>query len=155
MNEDRFFWLFFGGIFLLVGLGFLLGASAALLGIFDTGNEAGVLLAFVGAGAILSGVGGVIVYRTLRRASEARRLRATGIQIKAIVIDVRKSGLFVNDEPRWIVRYRYRYSGGEEHIGESPSLSPERALKWRPGDDAVIVVDPREPSTSLWLGTSA
>jgi hypothetical protein len=150
--SDRGFWTFFGAIFLIVGLGWLLGSLAAIFLFGGAGKDPALLWAFAGVGTILSAVGGAIVARARWQGRRERRLLASGLRLDATVVEIRQSAIVVNRQPRWIVRYRYRYSAGQDYEGESDALPAEVARQWQPGDVATILADPRRPGDSLWIG---
>ena len=154
-GADRGFWLFFGGIWLVVGLSWAVGSLTWLLFFGSAGKDPRLLAVFAVVGTIAAAVGGVIVVRTVRQSRRDRRLSSTGIRLNATVIDVREGRLKVQRQRRWFVRYRYTYSAGQQHEGESPALPPELAQQWRPGDTAVIMVDPRRPGDSAWIGAAS
>jgi hypothetical protein len=151
-GSDRGFWIFFGGIWLAVGLAWLVGSLVAMAFFGGAGEDPALLWAFAGVGFVLSAAGGGIVVRAVRRGARAKRLMSAGIRLDATVVDVRLARIRINRQPRWVVRYRYVYSAGQDYEGESPALPAELARQWRPGDTAAIVADPRRPGDSLWLG---
>jgi hypothetical protein len=151
-GADSRFWMFFGGVWLLVGTAWLLGALAALVFFGGAGKPPALLAAFAGVGLVLGAAGGTLVTLAWRAMARERRLKAAGLRLAAKVVEIRPGKVRINREPRWILRYRYGYAGGEEHEGESAPLSADEARKWQPGESGAIMVDPRDPRRSLWLG---
>ena len=152
MGGDRWFWLLFGGIWLLVGAAFL--AATAGINLFADPaalNADTPLWVFVLAGLAASGFGGFILRRTLIAAARERRLMQSGIQLTATVTDVRRSRIDINRQARWYVCYRYDHAG-RALTGESNSMHGEAVADFKPGDRVSIKVDPRQPEESLFLG---
>jgi Protein of unknown function (DUF3592) len=153
MSGDRFFWLLFGGIWLLVGVAFL--AATAGINLFADPaalNPDTPLWVFALAGLAACAFGGVILRRTLIAAARERRLMQSGIEVPATVTDVRRSRIEINRQTRWYVCYRYDYSG-RALAGESHSMPGEAVADFKPGDRVTIKVDPQKPEVSLFLGT--
>ena len=152
MGKDRFFWLLFGGIWLFVGAAFL--AATAGINLFADPaalNADTPLWVFVLAGLAASSFGGFILRRTLIAAARERKLMQSGIQLSAIVTDVRRSLVEINRQTRWYVCYRYDHAG-RALTGESDSMHGEAVADFKPGDRVTIKVDPRRPEESLFLG---
>ncbi len=153
MGGDGKFWVFFGSIWLLVGLGF----TVVSLGILLTGaqaeaDEPTVFWIFLPVGLVLGTVGGFIVRRALMIAARDKRLLQSGIQLTATVTDVRRSPIDINRQARWHVHYRYDYSAGRSFEGRSRALPGETVESFKPGDSVLIKADPRQPAESLFLG---
>ena len=155
MGGDSRFWIFFGGIWLLVGLGFAVISLGALLFADPAGmDEPGLLWVFLPVGLILAGVGGYIVRRALAIAARDKRLMESGIQLTATVTDIRRSPIDINRQARWHVHYRYEYTAGRPLEGRSRALSSAAVEGFRPGDQVFVKVDPRRPEDSLFLGAA-
>ena len=153
MGGDSRFWVFFGSIWLLVGLGF----TVVSLGILLTGaqaeaDEPALFWIFLPVGLVLGTVGGFIVRRALMIAARDKHLLQSGIQLTATVTDVRRSPIDINRQARWHVHYRYDYSAGRSFEGRSRALPGEMVESFKPGDSVLIKADPRQPAESLFLG---
>jgi len=155
MGGDSKFWVFFGGIWLIVGLGFA-ALSLGLLLFVDPAdmNDPGLLWGFFPFGLILTAVGGTIVRRAQATAARDKRLRESGIQLTATVSDIRRSPIDINRQARWHVLYRYEYTAGHRLEGKSRALSSAAVEGLRPGDPVLVKVDPKRPEDSLFLGTA-
>lgn len=155
MGGDAKFWVFFGSIWLLVGLAFAVSSLGALLFV-DPSNmdEPALLWVFLPAGLVLAGVGGYIVRRARATAARDKRLMHSGIQIAATVTDIRRSPVEINRRARWHVHYRYEYTTGRVLEGRSRMLSSEAVAAFQPGDPVLVKVDPRHPEESLLLGAA-
>lgn len=155
MGGDSKFWVFFGGIWLVVGLGFAVISLGALLFVDPAAmDEPGLLWVFLPVGVVLAAVGGYIVRRALATAARDKRLMRSGIQLTATVTDVRRSPVDINRQARWHVHYRYEYSTGRNFEGRSRALPGDAVEGYRPGGEVLIKVDPRHPEESLFLGTA-
>jgi hypothetical protein len=155
MGGDNRLWVFFGGIWLLVGLGFAVVSLGALLFADPSDmDEPGLLWVFLPVGLVLPVVGGYIVRRALVTAARDKRLMQSGIQLTATVTDIRRSPIEVNRQARWHVHYRYEYSTGRSFEGRSRALSSGAVEDLKPGGEVLIKVDPRHPEESLFLGTA-
>ena len=150
---DEKFWYFFGGIFLLVGLGFIglsLGVNVfADPGMLDKGTPIWV---FALAGVAMSGAGGGLIYYVRAAGQRDVRLMLTGVELKATVSDVRRSNISVNRQTRWLVCYSYEYPPGQKRQGHSRAMLGEAVMGYRPGDQVNIRCDPLKPEASLFLG---
>jgi len=151
MGGDRSFWLFFGGIFLAVGVAFLFGAAGVNLFADPKQLDGAPSWVFALAGLAASGFGGFILRRTLLDRAREKRLMNEGMAVRATVTDVHRSRIEINRRSRWYVAYRYEY-GGRKLTGESHSLPAEWVLDFKPGDAVQIKVDPRKPEDSLFMG---
>jgi hypothetical protein len=153
MSGDSKFWFFFGGIWLLCGLGFLVSSLGALLFVDRAAmNNPNLLWPFLAAGIVITAAGGFIVYRARTTAARDRRLLEAGIERRATVTDIRRSAIDINRQARWHVVYRYEYSIGQPLQGESRALSGDAVADFKPGDKVLIKVDPERPQDSLFLG---
>jgi hypothetical protein len=153
MGADSRFWLFFGGIWLVVGLCFV----AASLGVNlfadpEQLNDGTPLWVFAAVGIVAAGAGGAVVYLRRQSAARDRQLMQTGVPVMATVIDIRRSRIDINREARWHVRYRYQYMSEGPLESESRALAGDAVQGFRPGDQVRIKVDPRRPNETLFLG---
>ena len=151
MGGDRRFWLLFGGIWLVVGVAFL--AATFGINLFADPNQLDGAPAWVFAlaGLAACGFGGFILRRALAGAAREKRLMASGIELPAIVTDVRRSRIEINQRTRWYLCYRYEY-GGRSLNGESDNMPGEMIADFKLGDRVRIKVDPGKPEDSLFLG---
>ena len=150
------FEIWFGGLFLGMGLLALLIFAALYVALGRSARARPLRWAFLGAplgiGVIFSVVGagiagyGVWEYRT------EQRLRAEGTVARATVTEVERTSTRINGRYQWRARYEYRDHEGRTHRGTSTLLSPGQAQTWKPGDQAVIRYDPAAPAKSIWLG---
>lgn len=145
-------WYLFGGIWLIVGVAFF--AASFGVNLFANPNqlEGGTPLLFAAASVVAAGVGGSIIYFTRRAAARDRRLMQSGVLVTATVLDVRRSRIEINRQSRWIVLYRYEYPKGQLREGKSGGLIADEAMRFRPGDELQIKVDPHKPEDSLFVG---
>ena len=151
MGGDRVFWLFFGGIFLAVGLAFLFAAAGVNLFADPQQLDGAPSWVFALAGLAASGFGGFILRKTLLDRAREKRLMERGLPVAATVTDVHRSRIEINRRSRWYVAYRYDY-GGRKLTGESHSSPAEWVLDFKPGDAVQIKVDPAKPEDSLFMG---
>ena len=147
------FWFLFGGIWLVVGIGFI-GTS---LGVnpFAEANAANSelpLWVFALVGVVAAAAGAAIVYFARNEALRDRRLADTGVELTAAVVDVRRSAVDINRQSRWHVVYRYEHPAGRSHDGESRAMSGGGVDGYKPGDKVRIKVDPGNPAESLFIG---
>jgi hypothetical protein len=153
MSGDSRFWIFFGGIWLLVGLGFFVSSLFGILFVDpSTADNPGLLWVFFAAGLVITLVGGYVVRRALMTAARDKRLQRSGIQVTATVTDIRRSPIDINRQARWHVLYRYEYSTGRAFEGKSRALAGDAVQGFQPGDQVLVKVDPRQPGESLFLG---
>ncbi len=155
MGGDRFFWLFFGGIWLFVGVAFL--AATAGVNLFadpNTLNQDTPLWVFGAVGVVSSVAGGTIIYFARKAAARDRRLMQSGVQLTATVIDIQRSMIEINRQTRWHVVYHYEYPKGRPLEGKSRALPGEEVWGFKPGDKVSIKVDPKRPEESLFLGVT-
>ena len=107
---------------------------------------------FCGLGAIITLLGGFVVLKAISGARFERRMREQGLTTAAEVFEVAPTGYMLNRVRQWKVHYRYRDHAGIEHEGRSPSMSPEQAQRWHPGDRVKIRFDRLRPGRSAWTG---
>ena len=153
MTGDLRFWTLFGGIWLLVGAGFVITSLGAMW--FATApatSDAPPLWAFAAIGVAAAAAGGAIIYLARRAEARDRRLMEGGIRLTATITGIRQSAIRINRQPRYHVAYRYEYTKGRPFTGESRGMSAEAVERFKPGEQAAIKVDPQRPQTSLFLG---
>jgi hypothetical protein len=112
---------------------------------------AGPLL-FLLVGMTITGAGGVLVVRALRRILEARRLLRLGRATAATVSGVDATNISVNGRQQFKVRYSYRDEQDRTHAGDSGYLGWDEAARWNPGDRVSIRYDSNRPDESVWIG---
>ena len=151
--SDQKFWYFFGGIFLVVGVGFL-GASLGV-NVFadpDMLNKGTPVWLFVLAGVVLSAFGGTIVYYARASGQRDLRLMQEGVALKATVSDIRRSNISINRRTRWHVCYDYEYPPGRKRKGESRAMLADLVMGYKPGDAVDLKAAPQKPELSVFLG---
>jgi hypothetical protein len=150
------FEIWFGGIFLVLGLLALLAFAGLYLAFARIARVRPYRWAFLGApliiGVVFTLIGvGFAGYGILEQQTE-ERLRATGTVARATVTDVERTYTRINGRYQWRARYQYQDQAGRTYQGSSTLLSPGQAQTWKPGDEAFIRYDPAAPATSIWLG---
>jgi hypothetical protein len=154
----RGFKIWFGGIFLTLGLVGLLAAITLYLVLGQTFGRAGEIWAFIaaplGLGISFSVLGGTFVLLGVSQIRKEQRLREHGTTTEATVVEVEPTGTRVNGRRLWHVRYTYEDLHGATHRGESGHLESEDAQSYRIGETVFVLYDPASPATSAWLGRS-
>lgn len=150
------FEIWFGGLFLGMGLLALLVAALLYVALVRNARTRALRWAVLGAplgiGIVFSLVGGGFAGYGLMELQREERLRATGTLARATVTEVVRTSTRINGRYQWRARYEYRDQAGRTHQGASTLLSPGQAQTWRPGDQALIRYDPADPASSIWLG---
>jgi len=150
------FEIWFGGLFLGMGLLALLIFAALYVALGRSARARPLRWAFLGAplgiGVIFSVIGAGISGYGLWEYQIERRLRAEGTVASATVTEVERTSTRINGRYQWRARYEYQDHEGRTHRGTSTLLSPGQAQTWTPGDRAFIRYDPASPETSIWLG---
>ena len=150
------FEIWFGGLFLGLGLMALLIFAALYVGLARIARIRPYRWAFLGAplgiGVIFSVMGGGIAGYGVWEYQTEQRLRAEGTVARATVTEVERTWTRINGRYQWRARYEYQDHEGRTHQGSSTLLSPGQAQTWKAGDEAFIRYDPASPSTSIWLG---
>ena len=150
------FEIWFGGIFLAIGLGALLMATVLVLvlgGEPAMGNRIwAFLLSPLTIGIIFSALGAVYLRRGLRRLRMEERLRQRGTTTEATVTAIEQTNTRVNRRPLWRVRYAYDDLYGTPRSGDSGYLSGEEARSYHTGDHVFVRYDPEQPAENIWLG---
>lgn len=155
MSGDTRFWVLFGGIWLLVGVGFLAGSLGMNLFIDPAAlNQGAPLWVFGAVGLAAAVAGGAIIYFARKIAARDRRLMQSGVQLTATVIDIQRSMIDINRQTRWHVVYRYEYTKGRPLEGKSRALPGDAVWAFKPGDKVLIKVDPGKAEESLFLGAA-
>jgi hypothetical protein len=152
----RSFKLWFGGIFLTIGLVGLLVASVLYLVLAVSLGMGDLIWAFIGAplviGVAFTALGGTYVWLGLRERRAAQRLLLSGTTTEATVTAIEMTATRVNHRRLWHVLYTYEDMYGVVHTGESGYLSAEEAQSYRLGETVFVRYDPTSPATSAWLG---
>jgi hypothetical protein len=152
----RGFKIWFGGIFLTIGLVGLLVAIVLYLVLGQTFGRAGEIWAFIaaplGLGVSFSALGGTFVVLGVLQLRKEHRLRQFGTTTEAKVVEVEPTGTRVNGRRLWHVRYTYEDLHGAAHRGESGYLESEDAQSYRIGETVYVLYDPASPASSAWLG---
>jgi len=102
-------------------------------------------------GAIIGGLGGFPLFKSVRGFRLEERLGHEGVPAAATVTGVVQSGWRLR-QPLWVIRYRYTDDAGGTHEGRRESLSPDEAAGWKVGDTGTIRYDRWRPAASVWLG---
>lgn len=132
--------LWFSLPFLVIGLGLM---TAGVIGGLASGGFAIVLL-----GGLFAVLGGALVRGHLRHERARRRLVRIGLRLDGEVLELAATGIQVNNQEQWIVRYRYEVHGWSL-TGHSPPVPWGQAARWAAGDPISLLVDPDDPSTSV------
>jgi hypothetical protein len=152
----RRFQVWFGAIFLTIGIVALVAAAIVSLALGGQPGMRDVIWAFLGAplavGVLFSLVGGTFVLRGLTQVRKEQRLLQVGTVAEATVVAIEPTATRVNRRLLWHVRYSYEDLVGAIHTGTSGYLEPEDAQSYKVGDRAFVRYDPASPATSAWLG---
>src|SRR6188768_4275352 len=152
---DRFE-IWFGGLFVVLGLIALVVAGLLYVAFGRGARRHPNLWAILGApliiGAVFTVIGSGFAGYGVWELQTEERLRATGTVARATVTEVERTSTRINGRSQWRARYEYQDQAGRTHQGSSRLLSPGQAQTWRPGDQALIRYDPADPATSIWLG---
>ena len=152
MDGDNRFWFLFGGLWLLIGVLFVVVSLGVMLFADPASMNKGVpLWAFALVGLVACTGGGFILVRARLAAAHDRRQMETGKQLSATVVEISRSLISVNRQPRWHVVYRYQ-DGGRTLQGKSHMLTADAVEDFKPGDRVNIKIDPQKPEDSLFLG---
>jgi hypothetical protein len=155
----RGFKIWFGGIFLAIGLVSLLAAIGLYVAFGQTLGRFGeiwaVIAAPLGLGIAFSALGGTFTLLGVLQMRKEQRLRQVGTTTEARVVEVEPTGTRVNGRRLWHVRYTYTDLNGGAHRGVSGHLEAEDAQSYGIGETAYVLYDPASPATSAWLGREA
>lgn len=150
------FEVWFGGIFLAIGVGALLMAAILFLVL---GSDPGMgsriwafLLSPLTIGTIFSALGGVYLARGLRKVRREERLLQHGTTTEATVTAIEETNTRVNRRYLWRIRFAFDDLHGMPRGGESGYLSGEEAQSYHVGEHAFIRYDPARPAECIWLG---
>ena len=148
--------VWFGGIFLAIGVGALVMAQILFLALGDEpamGNRIwAFLLSPLTIGTIFSAFGAVYLRRGLRQVRKEERLVRHGTTAEATVTAVEQTRTRVNRRRLWRVRFVFDDLYGTTHQGKSGYLSIEEAQSFRVGERAFVRYDPERPAESVWIG---
>jgi hypothetical protein len=154
-TEIRRFKVWFGAIFLTIGVVALLAAIIVYVVVGQVLGRSELIWAFIGAplglGVAFSALGGTFVWLGVSQARKEQRLREHGTTTDATVVAIEPTGTRVNGRYLWHVRYTYEDLHGAVHDGESGYLDAEEARSFRVGDTVFVRYDPASPATSAWL----
>jgi len=147
-TKNRFFWLFFATIFLVVGLPIL--CVGLYFGIWSTKAVSDPFLpvAFITMGGIATSLGGFVLFGVKR----IERLSKEGIVAEGTVFEIGPSWLSINRVRQWTIRFRYQDHMGKTREGQSGAISPDEASAWQVGDKGSVRYDHGRPQHSLWIG---
>jgi len=152
MSGYERYWILFGGVWLVVGASFVV-VSLAIFFLADPAalNQGGPpLWVFTLIGLAAAGAGSAVITRARQTAAHDKRLMESGHAQHATVTEIRLSPIRINREPRWNIFYRYEFRGRALE-GRSCMLSDFEVEKFKPGQPARIVLDPKRPEDSLFL----
>lgn len=152
----RRFELFFGRLFLAIGVGSLLMAAVLFLTLrADPGMGHRIwafLISPLTIGVIFVAVGQSYLRRGLRQARREERLLQHGTTTEATVTRIEETATRHNRRALWRIGYAFEDLHGTPRAGESGYLSAEEAQSYQVGERAFIRYDPDQPSESIWLG---
>jgi Protein of unknown function (DUF3592) len=111
-------------------------------------------LIFLGLGSVFAPVGGVVLFKAVRRLRTERRLLRTGLVTEGTVTEVTETNVHFNNRRLWTIRYRYQDHLGKLHEGHSGYLDAEEATAWRMGETGTVRFDRQHPEHSLWIGNA-
>ena len=103
-------------------------------------------------GILFTGIGGFWGGGALNRIQLEERLMASGVTIRAKVVDVERTGSRLNGRYLWQVRYEYQDPAWKYHEGVSGYMERIDAQRFRAGEQVYVRYDPARPSASIWLG---
>jgi hypothetical protein len=106
----------------------------------------------LGIGVLSTLIGGFWGGGALNELQLEERLRASGVTIRATVVDVERTGSRRNGRYLWQVRYEYQDATGTFHEGVSGSMERTEARRFAVGEQVYVRYDPARPSASIWLG---
>jgi hypothetical protein len=110
---------------------------------------------FSALGLILLGVGVPLVVFAARETLRQWRLWRTGSMVPAVVTAVVPSATVINGVQQWEIRYAYTDASGRKREGRSNCMPEQEAKQWHRGNRSNARVDPRNPASSIWVGTPA
>src|SRR5262249_52520133 len=119
----RRFKVWFGGIFLTIGIVALVIGSVVFVSLRLALDIGDLIWAFVGApfgiGVIFSALGGTFVWLGVQEARKEQRLFQSGTTTEATIMAIEPTGTRVNHRRLWHIRYTYEDMYGVDHAGES------------------------------------
>jgi Protein of unknown function (DUF3592) len=140
MITPKNFWLFFGGIWLAVG-GLLM-----VIGVVTGGGVTDVALP-----AVFAAVGGVILFKAVKKRKMEEELRRRGMPAEATITEVAPANIRINRVQQWAIQYRYQDAYGKSHAG-SRIIAPEEAPRWQAGRTIAVRYDSQRPHLHVWMG---
>lgn len=105
-------------------------------------------------GGVFVLLGGVALLRAYRKILRHVSLSREGVVVEGTVVGLRMANLRIDDVQQWAVRYTYRDDRGTAHEADSEPLSFEEARTWRQGDKCRVMMNPKSPEESYWLGSA-
>lgn len=156
MDSVKHFDLVFGGIFAAIGMVALIAGAVTCVVFARRPPRARSSWVFVclplGLGILFTTIGGFWGGGALNQLQLEERLRASGVTIRATVVDVERTGSRLNGRYLWQVRYEYQDSTGRLHEGVSGYMERIDAQRFSVGEQVYVRYDPAQPSASIWLG---
>jgi len=117
----------------------------------QTDSDLVITWVFGSVGALLTLVGGALVYFALLDRARVGELERSGVLTSATVVDVVPSSMRINGVVQWKVRYRFRDAHGHTHEGRV-TLPPHEAEAWKPGASGRVRYDGLKPRSNVWVG---
>lgn len=156
MDFVKHFDLVFGGIFAAIGLVALIAGAVTCVVFARRPPRQRTTWVFVflplGLGILFTSIGGFWGGSAVNQLQVEERLRASGVTIRAKVIDVERTGSRLNGRYLWQVRYEYYDASGRSYEGVSGYLERVDAQRFSIGEQVFVRYDPAQPSASIWLG---
>jgi hypothetical protein len=156
VDPVKHFDLVFGGIFAVLGVIALIVGAVMCVVFARRPPKERTTWVFVclplGLGVLFTLIGGIFGGGALNQMQLEERLRASGVTVRATVVDVERTGSRLNGRYLWQVRYEYQDSAGRFHEGVSDKMERIDAQRYRIGEQVFIRYDPARPSASIWLG---
>lgn len=119
------------------------------------GDDAILLILFIGVGLSALAIGMGISIWQLRRLRATHRLWREGVATEAVVVRVEPANVTFNNRPLFRIRYEYGDPAGGRHNGTSGLVAWEEAEAWQPGDRGTVRYDPHRPDVSTWIGEAS
>jgi hypothetical protein len=99
-------------------------------------------------------VGIPLIAFSAREILRQRHVWRTGTTVAAVVSTVIPSATVINGIRQWEIRYVYTDASGTKREGRSDCMPEEEAKMWHGGDRCSARVDPRNPASSVWVGSA-
>ena len=148
MKSRSGFFMVFGLVFSLVGLGTAVGG----LVLMKTGDFGAGLILFLLFGGSFGGIGFFTLRRALRARATLRRLQASGVPVEGRVLKVAlDTSVSVNDENPWVLKCEWHHpKTGESVKGDSDYFWEDPSDLYSEGSAVTVLVDLEDP-TLYWI----